>query len=62
MNPVWSVFFKDRFKTPFSIYKMSFAELVFLAAAVGAAGYGLGKVVKWVVDFETTPVVIEQTK
>jgi len=62
MNPIWSVFFKDRFKTPFSVYRMSVAELVFLLAAIGGTGYGLGKVIHKIVAFEETPVVIEQTK
>jgi len=30
MNRIWAIFFKDRIKTPFSAYKMSLAELIFL--------------------------------
>ena len=43
MNPVWAVFFKDRFRTPFSVYKMSLAELVVLLGMVGGLGYGIVK-------------------
>jgi hypothetical protein len=59
MNPLWALFFKDRFKTPFSVYKMSFAELIFLASLIAGAGYGLGKGVRWILDFENAPVVTE---
>ena len=41
MNPLWSVFFKDRFRTPFSIYKMSLAEVVFLLAMTVGIGVGI---------------------
>jgi len=53
MNPLWAIFFKDRIRTPFSVYKMSFAELVFLFALIGGTGYGIGLGVGWILNFET---------
>ena len=36
MNPLWAMLFKARFRTPFSMYKMSLAEVfILIAAAVG---------------------------
>ena len=52
MNPLWAIFFKDRFKNPFSMYKMSFAEIVFLLALLGGIGYGISEGVKYILDFE----------
>jgi hypothetical protein len=43
MNPVWAFFFKDKIRTPFSVYKMSLAELVVLLGMVGGLGYGIVK-------------------
>lgn len=54
MNPIWALFFKDRFRTPFSIYKMSLAELVVLLGLVAGAGIGIAKGVSWIVDLEST--------
>jgi len=51
MNPIWAFFFKDKFKTPFSLYKMSLAELVFLLALSFGVGYGLSKGVQWILLF-----------
>ena len=62
MNPVWAIFFKDRFKTPFSVYRMSFAELVFLLTIVGGIGYGCVKAAKWIVEVETNATVVEETE
>ena len=50
MNPIWGIFFKDRFRTPFSVYKMSLAELVVLVGMVYGAGYGFYKAVLWVLS------------
>ena len=52
MNPIWSIFFKDRFRTPFSVYKMSLAEIVVLLGLVAGAGIGVAKGISWVMDLE----------
>ena len=54
MNPIWGIFFKDRFRTPFSVYKMSLAELVVLLGLVAGAGIGVAKGVKWIYELEST--------
>ena len=54
MNPIWSIFFKDRFRTPFSVYRMSLAELVVLIGLVAGAGIGIAKGVKWIYELEST--------
>jgi len=56
MNPLWGIFFKDRFRTPFSVYKMSLAELVVLLGLVAGAGIGVAKGVKWIYELESTEV------
>ena len=56
MNPIWSIFFKDRFRTPFSVYKMSLAEIVVLLGLVAGAGIGVAKGVKWIYELESTEV------
>tara|TARA_R100001594_G_scaffold133228_1_gene173839 strand:+ start:984 stop:1163 length:180 start_codon:yes stop_codon:yes gene_type:complete len=50
MNPLWKIFFKDYIRTPFSVYKMSVAEVVFLGAVIFGAGYGITKGVQWVIE------------
>ena len=52
MNPIWSIFFKDRFRTPFSVYKMSLAELVVLLGLVAGAGIGIAEGVSWIFELE----------
>ena len=52
MNPIWGLFFKDRFRTPFSVYRMSFAELVVLLGLVAGAGIGVAKGIDWILDLE----------
>ena len=52
MNPIWALFFKDRFRTPFSVYRMSLAELVVLLGLVAGAGIGIAKGISWIVDLE----------
>ena len=52
MNPIWGIFFKDRFRTPFSVYKMSLAELIVLGAMISGVGYGLTKGVEAILNFE----------
>ena len=46
MNPIWAFFFKDKYRTMFSAYKMSLAELLFLGAIVFGIGVGLSLGVK----------------
>jgi hypothetical protein len=52
MNPLWAIFFKDRFRTPFSIYKMSLAEIVVLLGLVAGAGIGVAKGIDWILTLE----------
>jgi len=52
MNPIWSIFFKDRFRTPFSVYKMSLAEIVVLLGLVAGAGIGIAKGIDWIFELE----------
>ena len=62
MNPIWAIFFKDRFRTPFSVYKMSLAELVVLLGMFGGFGYGIVKGAQAIMKLEmadTTSVMDE---
>ena len=59
MNPIWGFLFKDKFKTPFSIYKMSLAELIVLAGIIFGVGYGITRGVEAIVNFETMETVDE---
>ena len=52
MNPIWSIFFKARFRTPFSVYKMSLAEIVILLGLVAGAGIGVAKGIDWILNVE----------
>tara|TARA_Y100000310_G_scaffold93953_1_gene91613 strand:+ start:617 stop:793 length:177 start_codon:yes stop_codon:yes gene_type:complete len=52
MNPIWAMLFKDRFRTPFSVYKMSLAEIVVLLGLVAGAGIGIAKGVSWIFELE----------
>ena len=52
MNPIWALFFKDRFRTPFSVYRMSLAELVVLLGLVAGAGIGIAKGISWIFELE----------
>ena len=60
MNPIWALLFKDRFRTPFSVYKMSLAEVVFLVSLIFGAGYGIGKLAKWAINLSSEEVVVEE--
>jgi hypothetical protein len=63
MNPIWALFFKDKFRTIFSVYKMSLAEIIFLLAMTAGAGIGiylLGEKVLSLSDTVETPEVIEE--
>ena len=65
MNPIWAFFFKDRFRNPFSMFKMSLAELIVLLSMFGACGYGIWKGVNWLLAAEgvteTQSAVIEES-
>lgn len=50
MNPIWALLFKDRIRTPFSVYKMSLAEVLVLGGIIFGIGYGAVKGGKWVVN------------
>jgi len=52
MNPIWGIFFKDRYRTPFSVYRMSLAEIVFLLALTAAAGIGIAEGIDWILSLE----------
>lgn len=52
MNPLWSILFKARFRTPFSVYKMSMAEIVVLLGLVAGAGIGVAKGIDWILNVE----------
>lgn len=54
MNPVWAFWFKDKFRTPFSAYKMSLAELIVLGGIVFGIGYGITTGARWILNIETT--------
>ena len=60
MNPLWALLFKDRIRTPFSVYKMSLSEVVVLGGLIFGTGYGIGQAAKWVLNFETAPIVVEE--
>ena len=58
MNPLWAMLFKDRFRTPFSVYKMSLAEIIVLLGLVAGAGIGIAKGIDWILMAEgDTPSV-----
>ena len=52
MNPIWAIFFKDRFRTPFSVYRMSLAELAVLVGLVVGAGIGIAEGVSWIFELD----------
>ena len=54
MNPFWAFWFKDIIRTPFSVYKMSLAELIVLAGMIFGVGYGITKGAQWILNIETT--------
>ena len=51
MNPIWALFFKDRFRTIFSVYKMSLAEIIFLITITAGAGAGIYVGTKKALDY-----------
>ena len=52
MNPIWALLFKDRIRTPFSVYKMSLAEVIVLCGIIFGVGWGLGKSAKMILNLE----------
>ncbi len=64
MNWFWGFWFKDKFRTPFSVYKMSFAELIVLGGMIVGVGFGLTKGVQKLIDvgtsFKGAPEAIEE--
>ena len=54
MNPLWALLFKDRIRTPFSVYKMSLAEVVILGGILFGIGYGVAEGAKWIMSIEFT--------
>ena len=52
MNWFWGFWFKDKFRTPFSVYKMSLAELLVLGGMIFGIGYGLTECVNWILTLE----------
>tara|TARA_R110000751_G_scaffold224124_1_gene326250 strand:- start:405 stop:590 length:186 start_codon:yes stop_codon:yes gene_type:complete len=59
MNPLWALLFKNRFRTPFSVYKMSFAEVVILLAISAGVGIAIAEGVRWVIDAESEVISID---
>tara|TARA_R110000751_G_scaffold213746_1_gene317276 strand:- start:140 stop:325 length:186 start_codon:yes stop_codon:yes gene_type:complete len=59
MNPLWALLFKDRFRTPFSIYRMSLAEVVILFAISAGIGIAIAEGVSWVIDAESEIISID---
>jgi hypothetical protein len=60
MNPIWAIFFKDRFRTPFSVYKMSLAEIVVLLGLVAGAGIGVAKGIAWILTLEGVSSTVDE--
>ena len=60
MNILWAFWFKDKYRTPFSVYKMSLAELIVLGGAFFGVGFGVTLGVKKLVKFELGADAIEE--
>ena len=63
MNPIWALFFKDKYRTIFSIYKMSLAEIIFLLELTACSGVGIyiaGDKILNLSDTVETPEVVEE--
>tara|TARA_Y100000310_G_C20416443_1_gene684565 strand:+ start:139 stop:312 length:174 start_codon:yes stop_codon:yes gene_type:complete len=57
MNPIWAFFFKDRFRTPFSVYRMSLAEIIVLLGLIAGAGIGVAEgISKLLVLVDNSPI------
>jgi hypothetical protein len=48
MNPIWAFLFKDKWRTPFSVYKMSLAEVLVLGGIVFGIGFGITQGAQWI--------------
>ena len=59
MNPLWALLFKDRFRNPFSMFKMSLAELIVLLCLVGGCIFGIWRGAIWILETEGTKRVEE---
>jgi len=60
MNPLWAFFFKDKYRTIFSVYKMSLAELLFGLLLLSGVAYGVKVGVEYIIDFEETTSVLDE--
>ena len=60
MNPIWAILFKARFRTPFSMYKMSMAEIIVLLGLVAGAGVGVAKGIDWVLAVEGESLTLDE--
>ena len=54
MNPLWALLFKDRIRTPFSVYKMSLAEVLVLAGIAFGIGFGITQGAQWIAAWGDT--------
>jgi len=60
MNPIWAIFFKDRFRTPFSVYRMSLADIIVLLGLVVGAGIGAAKGIDWIFELEGVASTLDE--
>ena len=60
MNPIWAFFFKDKFRTIFSIYKMSLAELLVLLSMTVGSGVGIYLLGEKALNLMTDAEVVEE--
>ena len=60
MNPIWAFFFKDKFRTIFSIYKMSLAELLVLLSMTVGFGVGIYLLGEKALNLMTDAEVVEE--
>jgi len=52
MNWFWAFWFKDKLRTPFSVYKMSLAEVMVLCGMIFGVGWALGQGAQWILNLE----------
>ena len=52
--------FKDRFRTPFSVYRMSLAEIIVLLSLGVGVGIGVAKGIDWILDLEGETSSVEK--
>ena len=58
MNPLWALLFKDRIRTPFSVYKMSLAEVIVLGGIMFGIGYGITRGIYAIRDLAVGQAVV----